>query len=34
MHLIKLKEEGKLKVYRISRQNQWILAERIERMKG
>jgi DNA-binding transcriptional ArsR family regulator len=33
MHLVKLREEGKVKSYRIGRQNQWILAERVERMK-
>jgi len=32
MHLIKLKDEGKVKSFRIGRQNQWILAERIKRM--
>jgi len=32
MHLIKLKDEGKIKSFRIGRQNQWILAERIKRM--
>lgn len=34
MHLVKLKDEGKVKSFRIGRQNQWILAERVERMKG
>jgi len=33
MHLMKLREEGKVKSYRIGRQNQWILAERVDRMK-
>jgi len=32
MHLIKLKDEGKIRVYRTGRQLQWILSERIERM--
>ena len=32
MHLIKLRDEGKVKRFRIGRQNQWILAERIKRM--
>lgn len=32
MHLTRLKDEGKVKIYRIGRQNQWILTERIERM--
>lgn len=32
MHLNKLKDEGKVRIYRIGRQNQWILTERIERM--
>ncbi len=33
MHLIKLREEGMVRSYRIGRQNQWILTKRIERMK-
>jgi DNA-binding transcriptional ArsR family regulator len=33
MHLIKLRDEGKIKLFRIGRQNQWILTERVERMK-
>jgi DNA-binding transcriptional ArsR family regulator len=33
MHLIKLRDEGKIKLYRIGRQNQWILSFRTEKMK-
>jgi len=33
MHLIKLRDEGKIKLYRIGRQNQWILANRLKEMK-
>lgn len=33
MHLNKLRDKGEVKIYRIGRQNQWILAERIEKMK-
>jgi len=33
LHLNKLKNEGKIKLYRIGRQNQWILTERIKRME-
>jgi len=33
MHLIRLRDEGKIMKYRIGRQNQWILAERVRRMK-
>jgi len=33
MHLAKLKDEGKVRIYRIGRQNQWILAERVEKME-
>jgi hypothetical protein len=29
MHLMKLKDEGKVKFFRIGRQNQWILATRL-----
>jgi len=32
MHLMRLRDEGKVRVFRIGRQNQWILTERIERM--
>ncbi len=32
-HLNKLKNEGKIKLYRIGRQNQWILAERIKKIE-
>ncbi len=34
MHLQKLKDEGKITLYRIGRQNQWILADRIKRMSS
>lgn len=34
MHLIKLRDEGKIKLYRIGRQNQWILNSRIKKMEG
>lgn len=30
MHLFKLKEEGKVKYFKIGRQNQWILASRLK----
>jgi Mn-dependent DtxR family transcriptional regulator len=30
MHLFKLKEEGKVKYFKIGRQNQWILARRLK----
>lgn len=30
MHLHKLKDEGKIKLFRIGRQNQWILSDRIK----
>jgi len=33
MHLNKLKDDGKIRLYRIGRQNQWILSERIEKME-
>jgi predicted transcriptional regulator len=33
MHLAKLKDGGKIRIYRIGRQNQWILADRIEQMR-
>jgi predicted transcriptional regulator len=33
MHLTKLKDEEKIKLYRIGRQNQWILSSRMEKMK-
>jgi hypothetical protein len=29
MHLVRLKDEGKVKFFRIGRQNQWILATRL-----
>ena len=29
MHLFKLKEEGKVRYFKIGRQNQWILASRL-----
>lgn len=29
MHLFKLRDEGKIKYFKIGRQNQWILASRI-----
>jgi len=31
MHLQKLRDEGKIKLYRIGRQNQWILRGRIRK---
>lgn len=30
MHLFKLKEEGKVRYFKIGRQNQWILASRLK----
>jgi hypothetical protein len=33
MHLAKLKDGGKVRIYRIGKQNQWILAEHIEQMR-
>jgi DNA-binding transcriptional ArsR family regulator len=33
-HLYKLKDDGKVFMLRIGRQNQWILKERYERIKG
>jgi len=32
MHLNKLKDEGKVVLFRIGRQNQWILSERVDKM--
>lgn len=32
MHLNKLRDEGKITLFRIGRQNQWILSERVEKM--
>jgi len=29
MHLVKLKDEGKVKFFKIGRQNQWILASKL-----
>jgi DNA-binding transcriptional ArsR family regulator len=33
MHLIRLRDEGKISMYRIGRQNQWILSERVKWMR-
>jgi predicted transcriptional regulator len=33
MHLYKLKDEGKVQIFRIGRQNQWILTERLQKIK-
>jgi hypothetical protein len=30
MHLFKLKEDGKIKYFKIGRQNQWIIASRLK----
>ena len=30
MHLFKLKEEGKVRYFKIGRQNQWVLASRLK----
>lgn len=31
MHLFKLKEEGKVRYFKIGRQNQWIIASRLNK---
>lgn len=33
MHLFVLKDKGTVKMYRIGRQNQWILSSRVEKME-
>lgn len=33
LHLNKLKKEGKIELYRIGRQNQWIIAGRVRKIK-